>query len=134
MGLLTETEAVFEVLRAGSAASPGTSAVAGTYRATLFTMEEAGVTTDWLALGASVTLVLNADGTTAGRVFVPGGGQAGSDFDVDLTGNWKLDGTTLVLDHAAETFLRQMPLSVEGSRLSGAHTFGVVTVRLALSK
>ncbi len=134
MGLLTERAAVFEVLRPRTEALPGTAAVAGTYRATTFTMEEAGVTTDWLALGASIVLTLNSDGTAAGRLLVPGGGRDGSDFDEDLTGVWDLTGTTLRLNHTAETFLREMVFRVAGSRLSGEETFGSVTVRLALSK
>jgi hypothetical protein len=97
-------------------------------------MEEAGVVTDWLARGASIDLTLYADGTAAGRLFVPGGGRAGSDFDEDLAGSWSLTGATLELDHAAETFLREMQLGVAGSRLTGAETFGGVTVGVVLSK
>ncbi|MGD8699773.1 MAG: hypothetical protein PVJ43_10810 [Gemmatimonadales bacterium] len=134
MGLLTENAAVFEVLRPSAASTPDVAAAAGTYRATTFTMEEAGVVTDWLARGASIDLTLYADGTAAGRLFVPGGGRAGSDFDEDLTGSWSLTGATLELDHAAETFLREMQLGVAGSRLTGAETFGSVTVGVVLSK
>ncbi len=134
MGLLTESEAVFQMLRPGTVPSPDMAAVAGTYRAATFTMEEAGVTTDWLARGARITLTLNSDGTTAGRLFVPGGGEGGSDFEEDLSGSWELSGTTLRLDHAAETFLRDMVFSLAGTQLRGDETFGSVTVRVALSK
>lgn len=134
IGLLTDKEAVFQVLRPGTVTSPGMAAVAGTYRATTFTMEEAGVTTDWLARGASISLTLGGDGTTGGRVFVPGGGEGGSDFDEDLTGTWELMGTTLRLRHAAATFLREMTFSVAGSRLSAEETFGGVDVGVVLSK
>ena len=134
LGLLTESAAVFQVLRPGAAASPGMAAVAGTYQATSFTMEEAGVTTDWLARGASITLTLGSDGSTRGRLFVPGGGEGGSDFDEDVTGTWELSGTTLRLRHTAATFLREMTFSVAPSRLSAEETFGAVMVRVVLSK
>jgi hypothetical protein len=134
LGLLTESAAVFQVLRPGTVASPEMAAVAGTYRATTFTMEEAGVTTDWLVRGASITLTLGSDGTTRGRLFVPGGGEGSSDFDEDLTGTWELSGTTLRLRHAAATFLRQVVFSLVDSRLSAEETFGGVVVRVVLSK
>jgi len=116
MGLLTDHEAVFQVLRPGTAASADRAAVAGTYQATTFTMEETGVTTDWLARGASITLTLASDGTTGGRLFVPGGGEGGSDFDEDLAGTWELIGTTLRLHHAAARrsgSITPLPLSCE---------------------
>jgi hypothetical protein len=134
LGLLTESAAVFQVLGPGTVASPEMAAVVGTYQATSFTMEEAGVTTDWLARGASITLTLGSDGSTRGRLFVPGGGEGGSDFDEDLTGTWELIGTTLRLRHAAATFLRQMTFSVATSRVSAEETFGGVVVRVVLSK
>lgn len=134
MALLTEREAVFQVLGPGMVAAPSTASLAGTYRATSFTMEEAGVTTDWLARGASITLTLEGDGNTEGRLFVPGGGEAGSDFDQDLAGSWTLVGSTLRLDHDAATFLREITFSVAGPALNGEGTFGDVTVRVVLSK
>ncbi len=73
-------------------------------------------------------------GPQVGRLFVPGGGEGGSDFEEDLSGTWELSGTTLRLDHAAETFLRDMVFSLAGTQLRGDETFGSVTVRVALSK
>lgn len=134
VGLLTESEAVFQVLRPGTVASPGMAAVAGTYRATTFTMEEAGVTTDWLARGAWITLTLGSDGITAGRLFFPGGGEGGSDFDEDLSGTWEMIGTDLKLHHGAATFLRDVTFSVAASRLSGEEAIGGVIVSVVLSK
>lgn len=108
--------------------------VAGTYHATTFATQEAGVTTDRLAEGASITLTLNTQLTTAGRLFVPGGNEDGSDFDADLTGTWTLTGRTVGLEHSADTFLRDMSLVAEGTRLTGQATFGGVTVRVELSR
>ncbi len=108
--------------------------VVGTYHATTFTTQEAGNTTDLLAAGASITLVMNANFTTAGRLFVPGGNEDGSDFDADLTGTWTLSGQTVDLDHPADTFLRDMSLTADGSRLTGQATFAQVTVRVVLAQ
>lgn len=115
-------------------AAPTLDEVVGTYHATTFTTQEAGTATDQLAGGASITLNLTAQLTTAGRLFVPGGNEDGSDFDADLTGTWTLTGRTVNLEHAADTFLRDMPITADGSRLTGQATFAGVTVRIVLSK
>jgi hypothetical protein len=113
---------------------PETLSVLGAYEATTLTTEEEGVTTDWLSLGASISLTLSGDGTTAGRLFIPGGAEDGSDFDVDLTGTWERQGTIVTLDHVADTFMRDMPFIADGMRLTGEETFGTVTVSVVLSK
>src|SRR5205814_1045805 len=61
--------------------------VAGTYTATQLTTTTGGVTTNQLAAGASVTLVLGADGTTVGRLFVPASTTPA--VDVSLNGTWQ---------------------------------------------
>src|SRR5688572_27608098 len=67
--------------------SPTMEDVAGSYTASTFTLSSV----DLLALGATVTATLNADGTTTGRLFVPG--LAGNDdIDEDLEGTWSLSG------------------------------------------
>jgi len=114
--------------------APTMESVAGTYTASTFTALEAGTTTDILAAGGSITLTLAIPGTTTGRVFVPGGGENGEDFDEDLSGTWTLQDSTVTLDHAADTFLRDMPLTVRGLQLSGQETFGGVTVTVVLTK
>lgn len=98
--------------------------VAGTYVATTLTSTD-GATTDHLAEGSEITIVLSEAGTTTGRMFIVGGEEDGSDYDVDLTGTWSLDGTTVEFSHAADTFLRDMPFTYSGGRLSGTATFGV---------
>ena len=115
-------------------------AVAGSYvssaatPATVLTTTEVGETIDWLAQGAVLTLELRANGTTAGRLMVPGMDEDGGDFDVDLTGTWTLQGDTIHLDHEADTFLRDMPLRVEGNRLIGDRTFDGVRVQVVFRR
>ena len=60
--------------------------VVGTYTATQLTTTTGGVTTNQLAAGATITLVLGADGTTVGRLFVPA--STTLVVDVLLNGMW----------------------------------------------
>jgi len=63
-----------------------------------------------------------------------GGRWRGEGFDGDLAGTWTLSGTTVRLQHAADTFLRDMPLTVAGNQLTGDATFSGVRVRLVLQR
>jgi hypothetical protein len=121
-------------LACGDSTAPTMASVAGTYQATTFTVLQNGATTDLLANGSSLALTLAADGTTAGRVFVPGGGEAGADFDEDLTGTWVLQDSTVTLDHPADTFLRDMTFTVGDRRLSGEATFSGTTITVVMTK
>lgn len=126
--------AVLLVAACGDATAPTMASVAGAYAATSFTATEGSATTDFLAAGGSITLTLAAAGTTAGRVFVPGGAEGGGDFDEDLTGTWTLRDSTVTLDHDADTFLRDMTLTVRGRQLVGQETFSDVTLAIVLAK
>lgn len=107
------------VLAVGCENSTGPRVTAGTYVATAtsasnrigaFTTTEGGVTTDWLAEGATIEITLNENGTTTGNLFIP---DASGDIDEDLTGTWDQSGGTLTLSHPADTFLRDMEFQVE---------------------
>jgi hypothetical protein len=87
-----------------------------------------------LAEGASVTLILEADGTTTGRLFVPGGGENGEDVDEDLAGTWALDGSTVGFDQQSDTFISELDFTASENRLTMEGTFTGETVRLVLSK
>lgn len=114
--------------------------IAGAYRAGdsygawQLTTTEDQQTTDWLQAGASVDLSLASDGKTAGRIFVPGGEDDGSDWEADLAGTWSMTGKTVRFQHPADTFIRDMPFEVVGSTLVGDRTFGGTRVRLVLRK
>ena len=114
--------------------SPTVELVAGTYQATTFTFNGGSGTTDLLATGASVTITLASDGTTSGRMVVPGVGAGGGDLDADLAGTWALTGVTVTFDQAADTFMRDVPFTAEPSRLRGEGTFGEEVVVLVLTK
>jgi hypothetical protein len=114
--------------------SPTVEAVAGTYRATTFTFNGGSTTTDLLAAGASVTVTLAPDGTTTGRMFVPGVGEGGGDLDADLAGTWALSGTTVTFSQEADTFMRDAPFTAEPNRLRTRSASSSEVVVLVLTK
>lgn len=108
------------------------------FSATTLTTTTDGSTTDQLAEGATLDITLHEDGTTTGNLFIPGGGEDGSDFDRDLSGTFSFNETTQTVkfDHAADTFVRDMTFTagqLNGTvRLEGEETFSGTTVRVVL--
>lgn len=91
-----------------------------------------GEVTDWLSLGARVELDLHEDGTTSGSLFIPGGDEDGGDFDADLSGTWDVRAGLVHFEHDADTFIRDMPFSLQGNTLHGDETFSGDRVILTL--
>ena len=119
----------------GDPFTPSMESVAGEYAATVFTTTTSGTTTDQLAAGASFMLTLTADGTVAGRLFVPDAAEGGGDFDADMTGTWAISGDAVTFDQATDTFVRDMPfIALEAQLLQGEATFTETTIRVVLSK
>jgi hypothetical protein len=81
-----------------------------------------------------VTITLAADGTTSGRLFVPGGAEDGSDLDVDLVGAWTLTGSTVTFNQTADTFIRDAQFTAGRNSLSSEATLSGSTIRLMLTK
>jgi hypothetical protein len=118
----------------GTPFTPTVENVAGNYEAATLTVTEAGFTADLLSIGASLTMSLEPDGTTSGRLFAPGFGTGGSDLDADLSGTWTLTGSIVTFDQPGDTFVRDVPFTVERNRLIGEGTFSGVAVRTVLRK
>lgn len=114
--------------------SPTVENVAGSYSAASFTLTTDAGTTNLLALGSEISVVLAADGTTTGQLFVSGGGEDGEEFEADLTGTWTLSDSTVTFSHTADTFIRDVEFTATRNRLTGEETFGEETVRLVLTK
>ncbi len=114
--------------------TPTEDSVAGTYTATTFIVTNTTPPTDLLALGMTLTLTLTSDGTTTGRLFMPGGGDNGVDLDEDLTGNWTLSGRSVTFDQSADTFVRDAIFRVGANTLTTEGTFGDTSLRLVLTK
>ena len=118
----------------GDGFSPTVDTVAGSYSAATFTAGSAVGTVDLLAIGALVSVTLEPDGTTTGRLFVPGGAEDGGDLDEDLTGTWSLSGSTVTFSQTADTFIRDAEFTATRDRLTGEGVFGDLTIRLVLTK
>jgi hypothetical protein len=118
----------------GDSFSPTVETVSGAYTASTFTATTTSGTTNLLAAGATVSVTLASNGTTTGRLFVPGGAEGGGDLDADLTGTWSLTGSTVTFSQTADTFIRDVQFTATENRLSSEGTFGDVTIRLVLVK
>lgn len=117
----------------GGPTAPTRAEVAGSYRATTLTVTDDDSVVDALAVGASLDVVLEDDGTTTGSFVVPGRlSESGQRESFDLAGTWTLSGDTVAFDHPADTFLRDMPFVFDGDRLVGEESFGSETVRAVL--
>jgi hypothetical protein len=114
--------------------TPTEETVAGTYEASAFTATSFNGTTDLLLAGAIVDATLAPDGTTSGRLFVPGGGQDGNDLDEDLTGTWTLTGDTVTFDHDAHTFITDVEFIAGRNTLTAEGAFGGFSLFLQLVK
>lgn len=121
-------------LQAAMARVAGNYVIGEEYGATELTTTEQGETIDWLALGAKVEMNLTVDGSTTGRLSVPGADEDGGDFVADLAGRWTLRGDTVHFEHAADTFIRDTPFLVQGKTLVGEESFGGGAVRLVFAR
>ena len=122
----------------GTPFSPSVDTVSGSYHATVLTADQLSGSTNYLLQGGSLTLTLASDGTTSGRLFVPGG-DGGADADVDLAGSWALTGGTVTFTQNGDTFLRNLPFTATRNRLSADSTFNKgdineYTIRVVLNK
>ena len=113
---------------------PTVETVAGSYTARTFTLTSAVGTTDLLALGSTVTVTLDADGTTSGRLFIPGGAEGGGDLDEDLAGTWTLSGSIVTFSQSADTFIRDVEFTAAQNQLNSEGTFDGAIIRLVLGK
>ena len=112
---------------------PTQQSVAGTYTATTFLATTGGVTTNLLTSGATVTLILGADGTTSGRLFIPA--SVTPQVDAPLTGTWTFfNATDIDLASNSDTFLRDMLFTIAGNTLVGDQTFNATRIQIVLTK
>lgn len=118
----------------GDGFTPTEETVAGTYEASAFTVTSGAGTTDLLAIGGTVDVTLAPDGTTSGRLFLPGGEEDGSDLDQDLTGTWTLADQTVTFEPTSDTFIGEVEFLAGRNTLTGEGPVGGVSVFLQLVK
>lgn len=125
--------AVLSGLVAGAACDDSTGLdredIAGTYTATTFTTTTGGVTTDELDEGASLDLVLSANGNTTGSLVAPGGSPT-----LSMAGSWSLSGNTVTFSQQADSFVRNMAFQVSGNTLVGDETFSGTRIQVTLTR
>lgn len=109
--------------------TPTSSDIVGVYAATTLTTTTSGVATDQLAAGASLTITINSDGTTTGRLVAPDAG-----FDESMAGTWTLSGNTVEFTQSADSFVRNMAFTASRNRLEGQKDFGGTVVRVIMTK
>ena len=103
-----------------SSAPPAT--VDGPYQATTLTVKEGNSTTDLIAGGAEVSIVLTSSGTTTGTMVVPAAySESGTEETLSLDGTYTYDAGSGVVTftHDADTFLRDMTWEASGKELHG---------------
>jgi hypothetical protein len=113
---------------------PTEETVAGTYEASVFTVTSFNGTTDLLLAGATVDATLLPDGTTSGRLFVPGGEEDGGDLDEDLTGTWTLTGQTVRFNQTGDSFIDETEFIAGRNTLTAEDTDDGLSIFLQLVK
>ena len=113
-------------------AEPTIEEVAGEYLGVQFTARSESGTVDLIENGAEVVIVLHADGTTTGHLFIPDGEPGGEDMERDLAGHWAIEGTRIDLDH--DSFLAAMHFRWRGDGLIEGELEGGLTYELRLAR
>jgi hypothetical protein len=114
--------------------SPTVDDVAGGYTASVFTLTSGDSELDLLAIGATVTATLNADGTTTGQLQVPTGVGGPDAIEEDLAGTWSLSGTTVTFSPAASSLLTDVDFAVGPGTLTGEGIYQGAELLLVLTK
>ena len=112
--------------------APTMADVSGSYSATSFVATTPGSATN-IAEGATLDLVLDANGTVTGHLFVPGSG-GDADVNENMAGTWVLFGKRITFDQGADTFVRNIDWVVNGNHLVGTGTFDSVQIAVTLTR
>src|SRR6266566_1604731 len=126
--------AVAAVVACSDSFKPTTDNVLGNYAASTFTTTDSTGTKDWIVAGASLELLLGAQGITVGTLSVPGAGPGGTNVLADMTGTWELTGNTVHFTQNDDTFVRDIDWVASENRLSGDATFSGKRIRVVLTK
>lgn len=116
------------------ATGPSMDNLAGAYEASVLTIQYPDRAEDGLSGGGSIELVLLPNGLTEGEISLPGGAEAGTDLRASLSGSWSLSEGIVRLEHAADTFLRDVELGVIGDRLLGQADFSDFMIFVILDR
>lgn len=109
--------------------------ITGTYVLTQLTVSSNTVpATDLMVVGANGELTLAAGGVTSGRIFIPTTTATGPGATLDFGGQWTFDDDQILITTNTDTFLGNMPLSVQLNQLVGDKTFGNVRIQITFTR
>ena len=115
--------------------SPTPATVQGEYNASRFTATNADQEFNLLSVGATVHVILNADGTTTGHLSVPDLGVGIGAVEADLAGTWSLSGTTVTFHPAdPDSPIGDADFTAAQNSLDGEGEIEGTTLHITLSK
>jgi hypothetical protein len=122
----------------GDSTSPSTDPPAGNYNAIQFVTTGSSGQRDELMAGGSLQLELDPDHTTSGHLHVAASSN-GPVFDADMAGTWTVTGNVVTVSQPADTFVRNMPFTLEldpvnGYVLLGDKTFSSTRIQITLKR
>jgi hypothetical protein len=126
-------------LACGSDSTSPANTATGNYTAISFVTSGTSGHRDEIQAGSTLTLNLNANGTTSGHLHVAANGSDPA-FDSDLPGTWTQAGMSVELTMpGVDTFVEDMPLeltpnSLGGWDLEGTGGFSGTQVQLTLRR
>jgi hypothetical protein len=109
----------------------------GVYTATAFSASVDGDETDLLQAGAQLTITLTETGTTTGTLVVPAAfTESGTEETFSLEGTYDYDSATgiVTFDHPADTFIRDVDWTLNGTELHGEFVNGTTSISATLER
>jgi hypothetical protein len=116
-----------------SSTDPTVDEVAGSYSATTLVTTTNNVPKDQLARGATMNLVLTADGSVTGHLHIPADGTLPV-LDADMAGSWALDRHIVTFDQSADTFVRDLPFLFVNNTLNTDRFVGDTRITVMLTR
>jgi len=100
------------------------AALAGRYAATAIRVESAdGNTVDMHSLGCDIEIGLDAEGRTDGELDLPAAGLNGESLHASMAGRFAVVGDKVWFEQPADTFIRNLFFTVDGTNLQASYTF-----------
>lgn len=122
----------------GDSTSPSTDPPVGNYNAITFVTTGSSGQKDELAAGGSLQLELDSDHTSSGHLHVAASSSSPV-LDADMAGTWAASGNVVTFSQAADTFVRNMPFTLEldpvnGYVLLGDKAFSSTLIQITLKR
>ena len=116
--LLLTTAAVTALSSCGSSSTTDVSPIAGSYSATTFRVTPPGQDAiDIAAQGGTLTLSIAADNSTSGALVIPARVTGVASLTASMAGTATQSGATVRFQQTADTFVRDLTWTVNGTAL-----------------